>query len=241
MMRKFILAIFLMMVPVMVSAQQIVLYTDPWPPYYHEGGDNGFIAQVAREAFKAVGYDFRVEFKPWKRVMAESVAGRSDGILGAYHKAEREKDFIYTDPVGVVQVVFFKHKRDVGLEYTSIEDLKGYRIGTIAGYTYTPEFDNAAYLKKEPANKVDANILKLDAGRLDLFVESKAVAVARAKELLGERADSIEALLPPLQENKLYVLISRKTADAERKAADFNRGLKIIRENGTYDRIMSMF
>lgn len=238
-MSKIVLVILLGLAPIIVSAQEVVLYTDPWPPYYHEEGRNGYITEVAREAFKAVGYELTVEFRPWKRVLAKAADGESDGILGAFYEAERENDFIFSDPVGSVQIVFFRRSADGDIPYESLEDLTGYRIGTIAGYTYSPAFDAADYLVKEPANGVDMNIRKLQAGRIDLFLEAWAVAVSRADEILSGGSGEITPLLPPLQTKELYVLFSRELPDAAQKAADFNRGLELIRNNGTYDRIMA--
>jgi ABC-type amino acid transport substrate-binding protein len=48
----------------------------------------------------------------------------------------------------------------------------------------------------------------------------------------------IDTLPEPLGENKFYNAFSRTHPDYEKNVADFNKGLKAIIDDGTYDKIM---
>lgn len=219
------------------ARDKVVLVTDEWPPYYGAGiAKQGFVTEVVKEAYKAVGYDVEVRFLPWERVMAMAKSGEVDGIMGAYYKKDREAAFKYSSPIGQSQLAFYK-QRSKPYRYASLNDLKGKTVGIVRGYTYTPEFDSASGIKKDQSDNLQAALRKLLAGRVDFVLDDQRVIAYELKKSMAAQASQVEALSPPLQVNKLFVLISKKAPGADKKLNDFNRGIDIIKKNGVYARI----
>ena len=83
------------------AGRLVKMATAPWAPYYSPDLPNGgYIPDITREAFKRVGYDFEVEYMPWKRALEMSRKGRYDGILGVFYSEERGEYFIFSLPNG---------------------------------------------------------------------------------------------------------------------------------------------
>lgn len=218
--------------------EKIVLVTDPWEPFYGPDlGNKGYISEIAKEAFGRMGYDLEIEFVPWKRALEESREGRYDGILGGFYNEERTKYFMYSDSISSANMRFFSRKGNK-IEYNSLNDLIGYKIGVIRGYFYSSEFDNAGFLQKDEINNVEQNIQKIIHGRIDLFIASEEVVYWLLKTKLNEYRDEIVPLGPVYVTNDLYIIISKKSKYPKKIVEDFNNGLEQIKKDGTFNIIM---
>ena len=142
-------------------ARDVSLVTVDWEPYYGPKLKNyGVTADLVAEAFKRVGHNATFAWYPWKRSLKMVADGKSDIVMGAYINDERKKTYIFSDPLFNVDVGIMARK-DVGItEYSSLKDLTKYRIGVNSGWAYTPEFDAADYLKKDPASSQIKNMEK---------------------------------------------------------------------------------
>lgn len=233
-----ILIFILLSINTFSTGRKIVLATDPWEPYY---GDNmprqGYISEIAKEAFRRSGYEVEIVFIPWKRALEDSKRGKYDGILGGFYTKERTEYFFYSEPVSEVNINFFARKGSK-IKYTKLKDLSGYKIGVTRGYKYSREFDNAEYIQKEEIISIEQNIKKLIHGRIDLFIASKEVVLWTLKSSLPDFKNDIELLEPSYITNDLYILISRKVQDSSALIYDFNKGFDSMVEDGTLDKII---
>lgn len=216
----------------------VVLATDPWPPYYGPDlNDGGYFTDIVTEAFKRVGYTCEVKFVPWKRALERAQRGSYDGILGAFYAESRTRDFAYSEPISESHLAFFS-KKGRGIRYQTLQDLSQYSIGVIRGYSYSEEFEAATELRTEEVNRVEQNIEKVLANRIDLFIDSQEVVSYLLNTTLSDQKDQLEMLTPPYKTNTLYVLISKKNPQHQRIVNDLNRGLQMLKEDGTYDAIL---
>jgi len=223
---------------VMAENKKVVLATDFWEPHYGPKLKNGgYITEIAKESFKRMGYNCECFFVPWKRAFELGKQGRYDGLLGAFYSKERSEFFEYSKAISEEQLVFFSKKNNIIRKYSSLHDLKGFIIGVVRGYHYTDEFNNASYLTKDVATKTSDNIRRLIKGRLDLILASKLVVIHTLKKSYPKNVNSLIMLEPPLVTNKLYVPISKQNKKYKQIVQDFNSGLKIIKEDGTFDKI----
>lgn len=219
-------------------ARQITMCTLNWEPFYGENlPRNGFFTELVREAFERGGHTVNVEFMPWARAMTEVEQGDREVLLGAYYSDERAETYHASGPIYTAEVGLVAHRR-AGIEsFSSLQDLTGYTIGYGRGFTVTEEFDNADYLDKEPAKDLAQNVKKLYAGRIDMIAGSFA-NIRYAAQQQEMNLDELVFLQPALVENSLHIMISRAAPDGEQLLADFHRGLREIREDGTYERIL---
>ncbi len=127
------------------------------------------------------------------------------------------------------------------ITYKELNDLKPYRIGVVRGFVNTAEFDAADYLHKEEVTTNLMNIKKLLAERVDLIVADKFVGFYLLNKYLPHMFGQIESISPPLQDKKLYLCISKKSDNADLKVKIFNKGLKEMHEDGTFDKILEKY
>lgn len=226
------------------SAQEntvLTLATLEWPPYVGEQlPGKGFTTAIVTEAFKRAGYEVKISFMPWARVIQEVQAGKYDAAYPEYYSEERLQNFWLSEAFATGPLGFYKRKADP-ISYTTLKDLQPYRIGVVLGYVNTPEFDAAEYLQKEAVNSDEQNLRKLLLGRIDLAVIDQFVAEYLIKTLIPEGADTLEFMNPPLKEQPLHVIFARQVAGSEEKLQAFNAALKTMREDGTLDRILEEY
>jgi len=222
-----------------VHARTVSMCTLNWEPFY--GQDlprNGFFTEIVRTAFERAGHNVTTEFMPWARAKQEVKQGDRDVLLGAYYNEERAQtyhasDEIYTAEVGLVAL------DDLGVEtFDSLRDLSPYTIGFGRGFTVSEAFDNADYLDKEAAEDLARNVKKLYAGRVDMIAGSFE-NISYTAQQQGRDIGKLVFLDPALKQSSLHIMVSRAIDDSEQLLADFHAGLREIRSDGTYDRILS--
>jgi polar amino acid transport system substrate-binding protein len=224
---------------------KLEMVTCSWPPYYdtakeskHKG--DGVFAELTKAAFKRVGYDINVSYYPWSRAMHLTNTGKFPGLLGPYYSEERAKDLAFTDPVMNTENVFFA-KNGRNIRWKTLKDLSKYKIGVGRGWAYGQEFDNASYLKKEAVTTVQMNIKKLAADRIDMFIGSKAVVLYEIENNLIKHIGDFEIVKPSYQVKPLHNAFSKKLKGYKKIIKDFNRGLKLIKKDGTYAKILKSY
>ena len=236
--RRIILALVALLIAANAAAQKVVFFTVDYPPYYGSNLENdGPVTEIVAEAYRRVGYEIEVNYMPWARAYQEAKAGNADGLLGAWYSEEREKSFIFSDPLPGNEVVLFKQKDAKPEKFTSYAELQPYRIGIVRGYRNPPEFD-AANLKTEKANSDKINLTKLAKGRVDLILVDRALANHIIRKELPEYEGDLVAVEPPVEVLPLYILFSRAAENAQEKADAFNRGLKLLQKEGRVEEIL---
>ena len=221
-----------------MAREKIVLTTLDWEPYIGQKlENNGYVAEIVKEAFNRSGYDLELQYYPWARTVMLANKGRVDGYFPEYYSENLKKHSLISEKIPGGPVGFFK-KKGSDIEFKSLESLKPYRIGVVRGYTNEEKFDDADFLKKELVKSDDLNIKKLLKGRIDLFVGDKFVGFYTQRVNKLEKMGEMEFISPPLTVQDLYVCISQKTKDYKKKMKAFNDGLKSMNEDGTIDKIL---
>lgn len=214
--------------------EKIYMTSLEWPPYSgkelpHEGAS----INIARNAFRAVGYEFETKFYPWKRTIRTAERDLNFiGYLPEYGSHEIEKDFIFSDPIGVSPLGFIQ-MADKPFKWKTLNDLREKRIGIVYGYTNTVKFD---LMVKNGELTVDCsmndvtNIRKLLRGRIDLAVIDRNVfeyAMNVFPEFAKEK-DKIVFNNKLLSLKKLYVCF-RNNQEGIKLCKEFNKGLKTLK------------
>ncbi|MBN2059348.1 MAG: transporter substrate-binding domain-containing protein [Deltaproteobacteria bacterium] len=198
--------------------------------------------EITEEAFKRVGYAPEFKFLPWIRALDLSLEGKYDVLLGAYYTQERAEKMTYSEPIGKTEKMLLKLK-EKDIRYKTLEELKPYRIGYIRGAQVSREFEEAekAYLNVEYVVDTEMNIRKLLSGRIDLVVEKKERIIYLLDTVFKKDRHKVEFIYPPLAINYFYNCVSKILPNHREIVDDFNRGLKILREDGTEEKILKKY
>jgi len=236
-----IVMIALMTAETAAAPRHLVLATLNGNPYFGENlAGGGFYTELTREAFQRVGYTLEVKFMPWNRALELARRGDYDGMLGMYYTEERANDFIYTEPIYDDEIVFFSRKGE-SITYTTLQDLTPYTIGLLLGAAEKESFKKEPGLKFIESSGHDINVKNLMAKRIDLVLCSRVYLLDLIKTQLPAWNDALDVVQPPLKIEKMHNVMSKKVADAATIAADFNRGLQMIKDDGTFDRILQQY
>jgi len=226
--------------PVQADEREITTATLNWEPYYGEDLERqGFFTAITNAAFERAGYQVENEFMPWPRAMKDTKEGHRDVLQGAYYSDERAEDYYVSDVVYQAQIGLVA-RDDVDIRtFDDMRDLEGYTIAVGRDFEHNDAFDNADFLdKQENDNHPQLAVRQLFAERIDMIAGS-IPAILHEIEKQGHAIDDIVVLRPPLVENPLHNMVSRDHPRGEELIEDFNEGLAAIREDGTYERILT--
>ena len=199
--------------PVASQDKTVHLATLDWPPY--TGKDlplGGATTEVIRAAFKKVGYEIEVEYRPWKRAIDMASKG-TDGVVAyfpGYHCGHRS-GFEGSEPLGKGPLGFAEHI-DAPITWTSLDDIgdQQLKIGTVLGYANTDDFDAKAgtgYILAVPSNDDLTNLKKLVRRRIDAVVIDKLVLeyLKATDSSLKDGADKLQFDERPLEDKTLFL------------------------------------
>ena len=236
-----ITCVFFIALPTSLMARNISMLAVEWTPHFGSSlPEDGLTSAIVRTAFKTGGHSSEIKFVPWTQALKEVRAGNSDVIMGAYLNNKHETDFYYSEAIYFLDTGLIARPGLNKNSYSSLDDLSPYSIGVSRGWAYSEEFDAATYLNKEVAANPNLNIRKLFRGRIDMAVMNFDLFRHEAKKE-GFCVANVEFIQPPLESNALYIMASRKIPDYQAVIEDFNRGLDVIRKNGTFQRIVDRF
>ena len=223
------------------SADAIHVVTgNDYPPFADKnlpGG--GMITEIVDLAFKKVGYQAHIVYRPWKRGYEETKKGVFAATFPHIKTEERLKDFHYSQPINTVYTRVFVVKDSPIRE---LQDLTGRRICVPLGYGVSERVGER--LKKELFNAeappVDlAGCLKMMlSGRKDFFIINEINGWTTIRETFNT-TDHFRTLDVIFKEETHHLIVSKTTANGERILKAFDRGLDQLREDGTLQTIIT--
>lgn len=228
-----------MCIPWNVAAQKkIVIAATDWAPYSGSSLLNGgFLSEITITAFRKAGYDATLIILPWKRALEMTKEGKYDALLGASYTKERTLFFAYPKHSWNNHVFFFV-KKETNRTYVTLKDFCPARIGVFLGSFYAERFRKIGCLTVEEVPTIQQNIKKLLSDRIDLFIDSKdAVVYYINKEFPGHKND-IKTVLPCYENDKIYLVISKKIPKSAQMIRDYDLGIKAIKADGSYQKII---
>ncbi len=227
---------------------EILIVTDPWPPYIIENDDGtftGFHTEVLREVLKELKIPSRIVKYPWERCIQMIKDKTADAIFTLNRNAERE-EFMYFPETSLAYspTVFFTLKgRETNINYSTFDDLKGLRIGVVRGYSYSGGLLDQNYLTFDVVNDEYTNIKKLVEGRVDLWPADRFVGIYRAKVLedlegkpRGFYTNRMGYLAKELNNSPVYIGFSMKAGN-DVLARRINEAIIKVRNSVAYKRI----
>jgi polar amino acid transport system substrate-binding protein len=222
------------------SKGPINLATLHWPPYIGEElRDGGPATEIVVTALREAGYDAKVHIIPWKDAIGKTALGEYDAVYPAYFSEERFKIYHVSEPFMAGAVALCKLK-DKKINYESLESLKPYRIGTVAGYVNAKKFDAADFLNKKVGTSDLENLGLLKQGKLDLLIVDRMVGINLIEthpEQLGKVSD-YEFIEPFVGMRDCYLMFPRSLDKSEKRLRGFDEAIRAMREDGRLEKIM---
>jgi polar amino acid transport system substrate-binding protein len=214
-----------------------------YPPFSDKTlPDGGMAHAIVKAAFAAIEIPVTIGWTSWKRAESQVNSGKFAAIFPYMQTGERAQKFSFSQPIYTMHSFFYFRSADK-LTSSSPESLRGKRLCRPTGY------GNEAVVQK----LLDDGIISLTSSqsqetcfrqlfhkRADLVVEAEVVAVHTIEKSLGAKA-GITHLPDPVAKIDLGLMAPAGQKTGPAVIRDFNRGLEIIRKNGTYQEILKRY
>ncbi|TNE75004.1 MAG: amino acid ABC transporter substrate-binding protein [Gammaproteobacteria bacterium] len=216
---------------------------DPWPPYTDgEVGrhpEKGMAVELFREFSARMEADFELMLLPWKRCLHWVKTGQFDGIMLLTRNEERAQYLLFSDPVHHdVNLVWTRQGRNFQRDFNSFEDLKGLKVGTVAGFNYGEPFNKAVEeyeLDIDEGPSILSSLKRLDLNRIDVFLVNRDAGeqALKSEPLLRSR---LKYQAGPFEKVPFHIGLSAESP-VTREYSQLNDTIADMREDGTLERI----
>lgn len=219
------------------NAETVRLANGDWAPYMAENlKEAGVISDIVKKAYAKTGHNVEYTFLPWKRGFEMAKNAELDGSIVWSKTAEREADFLYSEPVVDLQTVFFITNSS-NFNWNTVDDLKGKKIGGVIGYSYGLEdAEKAGTVNINRIASPENNYKKLTNNRLDAVAEDRDAGM-EIVHTLGIK-DQVKIHPKPVKSRSYHLIISKKAANAQAKIDAFNQGLSELKSSGDYQTML---
>ena len=220
------------------QAQDVKMACSSWFPFVGEDlPGKGFYTQLVVQAGKKVGINVLPQVIPWKRVVTLTKSDKLDGILCPVITEERRTWLEYADEIFFVNEVGFFTTKQNPIDSIKPEDLTEKRLGSLAASAFLKDLINSGLAPKEYTNN-ETGFKMLAGNRFDAIYEVRTAGDYLIRSKLSDIADKIEYAGTVKRMNHSPAF--RKThPQAAELAKKLGEGFRQIKQDGTYDRILS--
>jgi len=236
----FLLTLFSLMITPLSAQDTIKISNGEWPPYFSKDLKKyGVTSHLVQEAFAIEDVEVKYEWYPWKRALHMAGVGQINASIGWSKTKDREKDFLFSDVIIDGDAVFF-HLKKQKFDWNTFEDFKNLRIGSIFGYQYDNKIqeikniENADIFEVVNEEKLFQMLLK---GRFHVIIINLDVGYGILnKYFTPNEMASITYHKKAFHNEKLRLLFSNKIEANKTLLEKFNKGLKRLKNNGTFEK-----
>ena len=221
------------------EVEHLVITTGEWSPYVASDlVENGFTAEIVKEACRAAGLEVTIQFASWPRCEAVVEHGKVFASFPFSPNEVRDKFALFSNPIAFSRsVLFYNTEKIAEFNFSELDELKSFLIGGVRGYYYEPLFTKKGLLVDYSDNE-DAALKKLFFGRVDLIPLNELVGWESIKRLFPVESSQFASSKNGIDSQSLNLMVSRKYPGALELLERFNEGLATIITNGVYQKIM---
>ncbi len=230
-------------------ADKIVISGDKWCPFNCEPNTAkpGYMVEVAQKIFSKAGHTVEYKVNPWERALQECREGKLNAVIGAIN--DEAPDFIFPTNELAINVDSLFVLKEKNWTYSDISSFSKVSIGAIKGYAYGSDELNE-YIKKNEKNDkavqlafgdtaLETNIKKLDAGRIDVVVESPAVFFYTSNQM--KMNDRFKLAGKISNEKKVFIAFSPANTKSKEYAQLLSDGIDALRKSGDLKTILQKY
>jgi polar amino acid transport system substrate-binding protein len=216
--------------------ETVKLVADPYPPYQYEQNDTvkGIDHDIITAAFKEYHIETKTRLFPWEVCIEQMESAKADGIFQITPTPERKKAYLFSHPIRTARAVFFR-KAQISIGFNKDEDiltqLKRYKLGVLAGYSYDPMIDSLREPVKTEVKSQEQLLEDLLDREFDLAMMDLGVASYLIEKM---HIDGIEQVQGYQIARQLHVAFQKDLGEFVHL---FNVGLQKIKEKGLYNKI----
>ena len=226
------------------AGDTVRLRADAWCPLNCEPGSDpeGYLIDIAREAFAIHGMTVDYRLMPWPRVLAEGRSGRIDGAIGS--DSVEAEGMVMLHPLVLAKTVIAV-RSGTSLDWTGVGSLAGRRVAAAQDYSYDGgPLDR--YLRQHAGDTVmlvggddiTEQLLRLLLnGRVDAIVEVEDVLRHTAARMDGGDRIQVAGVVA----TRPVGISFAPTPQGRRYAELLAAGVEDLRDSGRLSRILASY
>lgn len=228
------------------SADVITLRADEWCPFNcADKAAPGYGVEVAVEIFAKAGHRVQYELAPWRRSVEDCLHGAIVAVIGAA-PVDSEELVFPAEPIGMWDSTFLVREGE-SWRYNGPASLPDIKVGGIIGYYYMEPVGAYVEANKGDRSRVDLiggrtpldqNLRKLQAGRIDATVESRAVLDYKLRAM---GAGHGLAFAGGTESGPIYIAFSPRHPKAREYARILDQGIADLRTSGRLRKILDRY
>lgn len=211
---------------------------DDWYPYtaWRNERIEGMSADIVRAAFAVSESPIELAHYPYSRCMELTRSGSLAACFNTTPDSNIRAEFLLPQEMLFSDDILLWGRNNADM----IEDLdaiRDKRVAVTIGYTYGEYFDGYTDIRRIPVRRDLNGFLMLQRDRVDYVIAFRGTTEALLRdnpELVGEFK-----ALARVHRPRLYLSFSRHHPQAAALLRDFDAGMRQIRQDGTYQRILS--
>lgn len=208
-----------------------------WTPYIDDELPNGGLAaDLVRTALTRAGYEVEPNIESWPRAYQGTAIGLYDVVAAVWQNDARSADLLFSEAYLLNDIVLLS-RLGVRVEFATLDDLSGYRIGVVRGYAYDEAFDRTD-LNRVTNNHLIQNLLLLKQGKLDMIVGDKWSIFDQISRFIPDDLSHFTLVAQPVARRGLRLGVSRLNPDAATITWRFNDAITAMKTDGTYAAIV---
>jgi polar amino acid transport system substrate-binding protein len=204
---------------------------------------NGWVPQVLGIALKDSGYEFNVDFLPFRRALLSAQNGDYDAISPLYISDDREQSLYFSQSLGISRTLLF-YRSTKPIKFKEIADLSGLHIAIMRGARVNDEFDRATNFHRIEVTSYEQLVRMLMMGRVDALVGDEFVVRAAmennstSKDAHLVRGEIVQGKIA-LATQGIYAAVSKKAIEPEAIVRAISKGITKLKVSGEYSKILA--
>ncbi|KLN61815.1 hypothetical protein WH96_05875 [Kiloniella spongiae] len=221
--------------------KKITIHAVHYPPYSIEksqGKDlRGFDVEVVIEAFRRVSINAKVEFMPWSRILLRTEQGKTAAALSCAKDPSRDHYIFYSKPISHMTNSYIAKQDYQGEIPRTLRDGIGKKIVVVSGYVNELELKKAE-VPYHPVLNDHAALNILLKRNIDFFYSGREFI----KYITAGKSTGSELRYFDMPDRvPLHLCFSKNWPASKFILAKFNKGLAVIKSDGTYDKIHAKY
>ncbi|WP_338634936.1 substrate-binding periplasmic protein [Spirobacillus cienkowskii] len=252
-MRRFLSKFFLISIAIILNLtahsddkKTIKFETDIWCPYTCDEKTTqlkGYVIDMAEEIFAKHNIKFTHSLIPWARAIKRAEKGEVDAV-GAAYKEGREGYLVFPKEEFAMSINKFYVLKENNWMYKNPESLNNTILGIVLGYVYGGGVGilNQNSKKIMPSggeNAFERNLDKLIRKEINATIEESYVAQYTIKQL--KLQDKVKEAGSFGVKKGIYIGFSKALPDSERYAQMLSDGIKELKKNGRFEKILKKY
>ena len=229
--------VILLLVNFTAYAEKLKLVADEWPPFTSKQQGQRIAVDLVQTALRRAAVDAELQIIAWQNVLSGVKEGKYDAIVGAWKTPDREQYLLFSRSYLENRIMLIG-RQDNKIEFDSIGQLKGKKVGVVSGYAYGDGITKNKDITKVSGTTVADNIKKLLRGEVDFILADALVAQAIIEHLPADVTGKLKIYDKEVLTQSLYFAVRKNRPNAQGLLDKFNNAVEQMIADGTYNKIL---